>query len=144
MMHTFKSFMRNITGSQITCFVTSTFKQYLLTINHYKDWSFDRKGNVQFSDENKILMDKSMFERYRKCKCCVFIDFEYMMCLFVCIKWKFRYIVIYHSTHRRLSKYTTKQNNTKMNETNNNVCKQTYTTDDLQVHTTMFTTSTTL
>ena len=30
------------------------------------------------SDENKILVDKSMLERYRKCKCCVFIDFEYI------------------------------------------------------------------
>ena len=33
---------------------------------------------VQLSDENKILIDKSMLERYRKYKCCVFIDFEYI------------------------------------------------------------------
>ena len=32
---------------------------------------------VQLSDENKILMDKSMLERHRKYKCCVFIDFVY-------------------------------------------------------------------
>ena len=30
------------------------------------------------SDENKSLMDKSMLERYRKYKCCVFIDFEHI------------------------------------------------------------------
>ena len=28
-------------------------------------------------DENTILMNKSMFEKYQKYKCCVFIDFEY-------------------------------------------------------------------
>ena len=33
---------------------------------------------VQSSDENKILIDKSMLERYRKYECCVFIDFEYI------------------------------------------------------------------
>ena len=70
--------MRNITGSQITYFITSTFKQCILTINQYKDWSFNRICKVHLSDENKMLMDKSMFERYRKYKCCVFIDFEYI------------------------------------------------------------------
>ena len=33
---------------------------------------------LQFSDENNILIDKSILERYRKCMCCVFIDFEYI------------------------------------------------------------------
>ena len=28
-------------------------------------WSFDRKCKVQLSDENKILMDKTILERYR-------------------------------------------------------------------------------
>ena len=70
--------MRNITGSQITCFRTSTLKQRILTINQYKELSFDRICKVQLSDENKVLMDNSMFERYRKYKCCVFIDFEYI------------------------------------------------------------------
>ena len=74
----YKSFMRNITGSKITCFWTSTFKQWILTINQYKEWSFDRICKVQLSDEKKILMDKSILERYRKYKCCVFIDFEYI------------------------------------------------------------------
>ena len=32
----------------------------------------------QLSGENKTLIDKSMFERLWKYKCCVFIDFEYM------------------------------------------------------------------
>ena len=32
---------------------------------------------MQLSDQNKILKDKSMLERYRKYKCWVFIDFEY-------------------------------------------------------------------
>ena len=70
--------MRYITGSQITCFRTSTFKQGILTIDQYKELSFDRICKVQLSDENKILMDKSMFEGYRKYKCCIFIDFEYI------------------------------------------------------------------
>ena len=38
-----------------------------------------RRYKVQLSDENQILIDKSMLERYRKYKCCVFIDFEYMI-----------------------------------------------------------------
>ena len=76
-MQKYKSLMRNITGCQITCFWTSTFKQYIFTINPFKEWSFDRKCKVQLSDENKILMVKSMLEKYRKYKCCVFIDFEY-------------------------------------------------------------------
>ena len=77
-MQKYKSLMRNITGSQITCFWKSTFKQCILTINQYKEWSFDTICKAQLSDENKILMDKSMLQRYRKYKCCVFIDFEYM------------------------------------------------------------------
>ena len=43
-----------------------------------KKWSFDRICKAQLSYESKTLMDKSMLERYRKCKCCVFIDFEYI------------------------------------------------------------------
>ena len=70
--------MRNITGSQITCFWTSTFKQCILSINEYNEWSFDSIWKVQMSDENKILIVKSMLKRYRKYKCCVFIDFEYI------------------------------------------------------------------
>ena len=76
-MQNYKSLKRNITGSQITCFWTSTFKQYILTINQYKGWSFDRICKIQLSDENKFLIDNSILERYRKYKCCVFIDFEY-------------------------------------------------------------------
>ena len=52
--------------------------QCILTINHYKEWSFDRICKVQLSDENEILMNKSMLERYRKYNCCVFIEFEYI------------------------------------------------------------------
>ena len=33
------------------------------------------------SDANKILIEKSMVEKNRKYKCCVFIDFEYMFLL---------------------------------------------------------------
>ena len=55
------------------------FKRCILTINQYKEWSFDRVCKVQLSDEIEILMDKSMLERYRKYKCCVFIDFEYSL-----------------------------------------------------------------
>ena len=76
-MQKYKSFMRNITGSQITCFWTSTFKQCILTINQFKELYFDRKCKVQLSDENKTLIDKSMYKEYRKYKCCGFIDFEY-------------------------------------------------------------------
>ena len=54
----YKSLMRNIIGSHITCFWTNTFKQCILTINQYKKLSFDRICKVQLSDENKILMDK--------------------------------------------------------------------------------------
>ena len=78
-MQKFKSLMQNITGSRITCFVASTFKQCILTINYYKDWSFDRICKVQLPYENKMLLGKSINERYRKYKCCVFIDFEYMI-----------------------------------------------------------------
>ena len=48
-----------------------------MTFNQYKEYSFDRIGKAQLSDENKLFIDKSMLERYRKYKCCVFIDFEY-------------------------------------------------------------------
>ena len=57
--------------------------------NQFKDLSFDTRCKVQLSDENKILMDKSLFERYRKYKCCVFIDFEYILS-------KHMIIVIFH------------------------------------------------
>ena len=77
-MQKYKSLMRSITGSQITCFWSSTNKQCILSINQYKEWSSDRICKVQLSDENKILMVKSMLGRYRKYKCCVFIDFEYI------------------------------------------------------------------
>ena len=76
-MQNHKPLMRNITGSQITCLRTSTFKQYILTINQYKEYSLDRKCKAKLSDEKIILIDKSMLEKYRKYKCCVFIDFEY-------------------------------------------------------------------
>ena len=33
---------------------------------------------MQLSDENKILMDEFMLERYRKYKCCVYIAYEYV------------------------------------------------------------------
>ena len=46
-MQKYKSLKRNITGSQITCFWTSTFKQCILTINQYKICQ------VQLSDENE-------------------------------------------------------------------------------------------
>ena len=49
-----------------------------MTFNQYKEYSFDRIGKAQLSDENKLFIDKSMLERYRKYKCCVFIDFEYI------------------------------------------------------------------
>ena len=45
----------------------------------YKEWSFGRICKVQLCDENKNLMDKSILEKYRKFKCCVFINFEYML-----------------------------------------------------------------
>ena len=77
-MQQYKSFMWNITGSQKTCSWSSTFKQSILTINQYKDSSFDRICKVKLSDENKNLIDKCMLERYRKYKCCVFIDSEYI------------------------------------------------------------------
>ena len=76
-MQKYKSLMRNITGNQKTCFRSNTIKQCILTINHYKECSFDRICKAQLSDKNKILMETSMLERYRKYKCCVFIDFEY-------------------------------------------------------------------
>ena len=65
-----------------------------MTISQYKEWSVDRICKDLLSDENKILMDKSMLdqlydenkilsdkailEKYRKYKCWVFIDFEYI------------------------------------------------------------------
>ena len=54
--------MRNITEGQITCFWTSTFQQCILTVNQYKECSFDSICKVKLSDENKILMDKSILE----------------------------------------------------------------------------------
>ena len=52
MIQLYKSFMRNITRSQITCFWTSTFKQCILTINQYKGWSFDRICTVVLRKQN--------------------------------------------------------------------------------------------
>ena len=46
--------------------------------NQYEELSFDIIYKVQLSNENKILMDKSKLGRFRKHKCCVFIDFEYI------------------------------------------------------------------
>ena len=43
-----------------------------------KSYFFYRICKVQYSDENKILIVKSMLGRYRNYKCCVFIDFEYI------------------------------------------------------------------
>ena len=58
--------MQNITESQITSFWISTFKQCILTINKYKEWSFDRICKVYVSDEHKILMDKSILQKISK------------------------------------------------------------------------------
>ena len=44
----------------------------------HKELSLDRICKVKLSDENKILIDKSMLESYRKYKCGVFIDFEHI------------------------------------------------------------------
>ena len=58
-------------------FPTTTCQQCILTINQQKENIVDRICKVQLSDENKILIGKSMLKRFRKYKCCVFIDFEY-------------------------------------------------------------------
>ena len=52
----YKSLMRNISGSRITCSGTSTFKQCILTINQYKESSFDRICKERLYDENNILI----------------------------------------------------------------------------------------
>ena len=58
-------------------FPTTTCQQCILTINQQKENIVDRICEVQLSDDNKIMIGKSMLERFRKYKCCVFIDFEY-------------------------------------------------------------------
>ena len=58
--------------------LTSTFKQCILTISQYKEYYLIEYVNYN-SVMNKILIDQSMLERYKKYKCCLFIDFEYMM-----------------------------------------------------------------
>ena len=48
-----------------------------LSFNQTHKKSYDRICKVKLSNKNKILIAKSMLERYRIYKCCVFIDFEY-------------------------------------------------------------------
>ena len=78
-MEKYRSLVRNVTRSQITCFrKKNAFKQCILTINQHKELSVDRICKVKVSDENKILINQSMLESYQKYKCCVFIAFEYI------------------------------------------------------------------
>ena len=74
----YKSRMRSITGSQITCFRTSTFKNaHWQSINTNNSFSIECvKCNCLM--KTKFWLASPCWKDYRQYKCCVFIDFEYV------------------------------------------------------------------